>query len=945
MDSNKSVGSLPKTFGRYHIEKVLGEGAMGVVYLARDSKLDRQVALKVPKFDENPETMERFLREARAAATLDHRNICSVYDIGDLDGVHYISMAYIPGRPLSAFVDRKRQQPERIVASIVRKLALALDTAHQAGIIHRDLKPANVMLDQQNEPVIMDFGLARQLNENKNSRLTQSGSLMGSPAYMSPEQVNGEIDRIGPSSDIYSLGVCLYEFLTGEVPFDGPPAAVFGQILTQEPPKPSTFRPDLDPRLEAICQKMMAKQIDERYGTMREIAKALANFLKNDNPKEQQPDSAFEALFQAVALDNSPKRATVGGNAQRHTMAGHLQTQAAKQQTVSASSGTIQSTSEKLRQSLGKLPGWAKGTIGSVVAILLVYCITLPFRADAPPTADSQTPDSSEPAITESSSTSSPTTTVATPSPAKAPFSSTRAKEYQRAWAKHLGVEVEITNNIGMKMLLIPPGEFTMGSSQAEIEKWVKATNYAPNLESFRSEGPQHQVTLTKSFYLGAYEVTQTQYQLVMGANPSRFSTNGPQRGKVAGLETGQFPVETVSWLDGVDFCIKLSEREGLRPCYSRDDDRVTIVQGNGYRLPTEAEWEFACRAGTKAWWSFGNDEQELSRYGWNGSNSDDRTHAVGKLRSNPFGLYDMHGNVWEWCQDWHGAYRSKNSAVTDPLGPAQGTGRVLRGGTFNVTDLSSTLARSAFRNFNQPGVRHNSSSNSAYGFRVARTFAKKDYALQFDGKSGYVKIPSLFFDGNYPITIEAVVTPSKRRGHAVVVSDSFGTTGMTLRVRDQDAWNATGGFSGDWLDATAKKTIEVGKRVHVAAVWDHKVLSVHVEGKIAASSPAGRTDFRPSRQPFIIANYPGSATSSARRRLFAFNGRIEEIRVSSIARQIGSEIDPKQPLEADENTIALYHFDEGTGGVLRDSSGNEHHGQIVGAKWMNADGTPIGSK
>ena len=314
MDSTESVGSLPRAFGRYRVEKVLGEGAMGVVYLARDSKLDRQVALKVPKFDDDPEMMERFLREARSAATLLHRNICPVHDIGDIDGVHYISMAYIAGRPLSALIDRSRPQSQRSVALIVRKLALALETAHQAGVIHRDLKPANVMLDQQNEPVIMDFGLARQLNIDQDSRLTQSGIIMGSPAYMSPEQVNGDIDRIGPPSDIYSLGVFLYEFLTGEVPFDGPPTAVFGQILTQEPEKPSTFRADLDPRLEAICLKMMARKIEDRYGSMREAATALSDFLKN---KGQQSDHATQASLQTVAVATFPQTSCSAGQAQK----------------------------------------------------------------------------------------------------------------------------------------------------------------------------------------------------------------------------------------------------------------------------------------------------------------------------------------------------------------------------------------------------------------------------------------------------------------------------------------------------------------------------------------------------------------------------------------------------------------------------------------------------
>jgi formylglycine-generating enzyme required for sulfatase activity/serine/threonine protein kinase len=732
MDSTESVGSLPKAFGRYRVEKVLGEGAMGMVYLARDSKLDRPVALKVPKFDDDPEMMERFWREARSAATLLHRNICPVHDIGDIDGVHYISMAYIAGRPLSALIDRSRPQSQRSVSLIVRKLALALETAHQAGVIHRDLKPANVMLDQQNEPVIMDFGLARQLNKKEDSRLTQSGSLMGSPAYMSPEQVKGDIEHIGPTSDIYSLGVFLYEFLTGEVPFDGPASAVFGQILTQEPQKPSTFRADLDPRLEAICLKMIAKQIEERYGSMREAAKALSDFLKD---KGQQPESASGASFQTVAIDSSPRNETVKGEAQHQTLAGE-RTVTPTSQTVPGLRGAVQSASVKFSNQLARLPGWAKGVIGTVLVLLLIYSISLPFRADEKPVPDDPNPYPPVTAI------------YVPPPPAKAPFNSIEAQAHQRGWAKHLDTAVETTNSIGMKMVLIPPGEFTMGSTQAEIEKLVKSTNKTIIKHNHRSEGPQHQVTLTKPFYLGVHEVTQAEYQLVMGGNPSHHSATGKGKDKVAGLDTSRFPVDTVSWLDAVDFCNKLSEREGLRPFYLRTDDTVTILDGNGYRLPSEAEWEFACRAGTQTRWSFGKNEQELPQYGWFDSNSGKRTHSVGKRRGNPFGLYDMYGNLREWCQDWHAVY-GREAATTDPTGPAQEDFRVLRGGAIGN---SPSTVRSAYRTPFQPDY-----LSHLFGFRVARAIAPAGSRLEkireFIGHTKPVQSVAFSPDGKYALS------------------------------------------------------------------------------------------------------------------------------------------------------------------------------------------------
>jgi len=288
--SRKPGRDLPDEFGRYRILKKLGEGGMGAVYLAHDTRLGRHVALKIPRFsaDDGPQVMERFLREARSAATLHHPNVCPVHDAGEIDGVHYMTMAYIEGHTLSVFIRPGKPLPERQVAAVVRKLALALQEAHEHGIIHRDLKPSNIMIDRRHEPVIMDFGLAR-CAEGPQSHRTQTGTLLGTPAYMSPEQVLGQPDQIGPQADVYGLGVILYELLAGCVPFEGPPAAVIGQILVAEPPSPQEFRSDLDPTLVAICRKAMAKKREDRYPSMKEFAAALGEYLRAAKPSPAAP--------------------------------------------------------------------------------------------------------------------------------------------------------------------------------------------------------------------------------------------------------------------------------------------------------------------------------------------------------------------------------------------------------------------------------------------------------------------------------------------------------------------------------------------------------------------------------------------------------------------------------------------------------------------------------
>ena len=163
---------------------------------------------------------------------------------------------------------------------MVRKLAQALEEAHYNGVVHRDLKPSNIMVNARGDLIIMDFGLVWRIGA-QNERLTRVGLVVGTPMYMSPEQASGKVEAIGPGCDIYSLGVIMYELLTGRVPFEGPEAFVLGQILFVEPPPPSTYRPDLDPQLEAICLKAIAKSLDQRYATMGELAMALGDYLRS----------------------------------------------------------------------------------------------------------------------------------------------------------------------------------------------------------------------------------------------------------------------------------------------------------------------------------------------------------------------------------------------------------------------------------------------------------------------------------------------------------------------------------------------------------------------------------------------------------------------------------------------------------------------------------------
>ena len=207
-----------------------------------------------------------------------------------------------------------------------------------------------------------------------------------------------------------------------------------------------------------------------------------------------------------------------------------------------------------------------------------------------------------------------------------------------------------LTNSIGMKLVLIKGGSFIMGGDPAR--------------EDVDTDERQFKATISKDFYIGVFEVTQSQYAKVMGTNPSQF------QGKRVNGSTSSFPVEQVSWNDAVRFCKKLSERSEER------------AAGRTYRLPTEAEWECACRAGTETSFSFGDDPGRLGEYAWFASNGQERTHEVGKKKPNAWGLHDMHGNAWEWCADWFDYY--PRASTVDPTGPPTGSDRVYRGGSWN---------------------------------------------------------------------------------------------------------------------------------------------------------------------------------------------------------------------------------------------------------------------
>jgi serine/threonine-protein kinase len=301
---------MPDKIGRYEIIKTIGQGAMGLVYMAKDPAIDRTVAIKTIREDSNlfakdaEEVKKRFRREAQVAGRLSHPGIVTIYDVGGEGGLFYIVMEYVEGDTLDKIVDSKHLPDVDKTIDLMLQVCDAIGYAHKSGIIHRDIKPANIMIVDKRYVKVMDFGIARIAS----SDMTQVGKIMGTPNYMSPEQVMGA--KVDNRTDIFSMGVILYELLTGEKAFPGESiTTVIYRILHENPTPPKKLRLQLPSSLDYIVNKAMSKEIEKRYQSMEEFAKDLRNYKTLEQPKElktAKPEAEAEDTLSMSTMGNAP---------------------------------------------------------------------------------------------------------------------------------------------------------------------------------------------------------------------------------------------------------------------------------------------------------------------------------------------------------------------------------------------------------------------------------------------------------------------------------------------------------------------------------------------------------------------------------------------------------------------------------------------------------------
>ncbi|MDB5347353.1 MAG: prkC 13 [Schlesneria sp.] len=681
-----SLGCL----GGYAVLDVIGRGGMGIVLRAMDSKLNRIVAIKVlvPEFAGSPQARKRFAREAQAAAAVSHDHIVTIHAVDDQGQVPYIVMECVVGQSLQQKIDKCGALGLKEILRIGMQMASGLAAAHKQGLVHRDIKPANILLENGIERVkITDFGLARATDD---VGMTQSGQIAGTPQYMSPEQAMGQ--QVDTRSDLFSLGSVLYTLCTGRPAFRADSTLAVMRRVCDDSPRPiGEMNPEIPEWLIEIIDRLLMKKPEDRFQTANEVAELLNQHLAH----LQQPASVPRpARLQSPVAKGSTNRLPAVLIATVFMILPAVALVATA--FVILLGATFYGSSDQ-QGSPAKASQRVVATQAPMVPVVILNSnAEKPLVRQVP--AEQPVPDT---ALTEES----------LQSPTVFPFDQAKALAYQEAWSKRLNVPVERSNSLDMTLRLIPPGKFQMGSTADELAQLKRELEErgASDFDKFVaiSSSPRHTVELSQPFYMSAYEVTVAQFQAFVQETNHRATADQAGNPRftwktfVPDVDLTRQPVAGVSWEDADAFCRWLSKKApaGEEP--------------QQYDLPTEAQWEYACRAGTETLWSCA--AMPLSEHAIVEQQGQPFPTQVGLRRPNAFGLFDMHGNVDEWCRDWHNHNFYARSPLIDPVyleAPVDaGSGRVARGGAWNAL---AWWSRSATRTYDFPV-----SPTFAKGFRV----------------------------------------------------------------------------------------------------------------------------------------------------------------------------------------------------------------------------------
>jgi len=826
-DDSSKAGFPPRIVGDFKIIREIGRGGMGAVYEAEQISLKRRVALKVlpSHLSLSDKAVLKFKREAEAGGKQSHPGIVAIYNVGEYEGVHFITQELVPGgTSLADRLDQSREQGEqppgyfRKVAKLVLKITSALQHAHEAGVIHRDIKPSNLLLTEDGTPKVTDFGLAKI--EDALS-LSRTGDFSGTPYYMSPEQAMGSRMGIDKRTDIYSLGVTLYEMLTLSRPFEGKTSQeVLKKIMLVDPEAPSKTNPHVPKDLSLICIKAMEKLPDKRYATMKAFGEDLKRFLNGDvilakpaglgtrfwkrvkrNPvasasvgvalaalivfavvvpwimfmneqaltQKEKENAALLTIERDKAIEAQKEKEAQRELAERErdrALAAEKKADLRYKQIMRLSDVKLLSDLEAdadtlwpaYPENIGRFEIWLtradevlgrldthRQTLESLRETALVARIGVPEETESEPRTwtfeDTETQwqhDMVAGLVSGLEALSNKEGGLIERIRERLAFASSiktkSVDDHQAAWNEaiaciadrevcpqynglvigrkvgfvpigrdpasglfefaHLQTgeipkrgsngTLERTEETGLVFVLIPGGTFHMGAAPPSENNPTGSPNTDPAAQP--EELPVHPVTL-KPFFLSKYEMTQGQWLRFTGKNPSVYGPKSKYGGHQHDL---LHPVENMSWYDCAEVLFRLK-----------------------LRLPIEAQWEYAARAGTSTVF-FTGDEKESLRGAANiadqslnsqggGAFQCERflndgylSHApVGRFLPNAFGLHDVHGNVFEWCEDtYSGSYRK--APADGAANNRSSSVRVIRGGGWGSIAIN---CRSASRN------------------------------------------------------------------------------------------------------------------------------------------------------------------------------------------------------------------------------------------------------
>ncbi|MFO8007862.1 MAG: bifunctional serine/threonine-protein kinase/formylglycine-generating enzyme family protein [Candidatus Brocadiia bacterium] len=758
---------------KYEVLEQLGRGGMGAIYKARQLQPERLVVLKLMlhgRFASEKYRM-RFEREAQAIARLKHPNIVSVYEFGEVNGQPYFTMEYVEGSNVKAYA-RGRRLDKREICRLMLKTARAVAYAHQRGVIHRDIKPSNILVDGTGNPQLLDFGLAQLAGGygDEHDQMTEVGEVMGTPSYMSPEQTLGRPDEIDIRSDVYSLGVLFYELVTGTLPYRVDrtrPLESLRVIREFSPRPPSEIEEAVDSDMDAIVMKCLEKERDLRYQSAVELAEDIGRYLRGQ-PVEARPSTSFYhlrkllwrhrsfflpilvggvAIFLVTAFtvfwlarqsQQAREEASAAIEQKEQLVDFVLQLGAVRsgvddllaqgrwedawraarfaEQQLPAEAG-LQRFSQRVRDRIAVATSGEVQQVRKLIEQLrfreaserlgqlrvLAGTVGLSELSEKVQVLDEQFDDACWQSVFSYIERNGgsvralkqflrecPNSTHAAEARSllqklligirfsEWPFDPEEAVRRRKVTAKALDIpyyrQLQLDGETALDLVLIPAGEFVMGAPE-------NGRDYAAD------QKPAHRVRISSPFYVSSTEVTRRQFEAVTGRRAA------PPEGDAEAPADDDLPA-CVSYEDARVFCSELSRRRHL------------IV-----RLPTEAEWEYACRAGARDVFGHAGSPEALLEQAWCRENSDGRPHPAAQKQPNAWGLHDVYGNMLEWCRDWYDSRYYYASPVDDPKGPDSGTYRVLRGGSW--ADKPQEV-HAAFRKAHLPDSR-----GPMYGFRV----------------------------------------------------------------------------------------------------------------------------------------------------------------------------------------------------------------------------------